>query len=162
MKKYISIFLTALTVICCFTSYTALANDETDDNIIISEEEFNALEHIDATYIEARTTGLITDKKLGIAKSGNNLIISGYTKCLSSVEKCGFKTVTIQRKKSSETSWSTYKTYSSLYADSNTYTLGKSVTVPSGYQYRVTATHYAKKSLLSTQSIDATTGSLSF
>ena len=162
MKKYIAIFLATLMIMCCFTSYTAFADEQTDDNIVISEEEFNVLEHIDAVYTETRATGLITNKRIAIAKNGSNLIISGYTKCLSSVKKCGFKTIKIQRKKSSETSWSTYKTYSSLYAESNTDTLSKSVTVPSGYQYRVTATHYAKKSLFSTQSIDATTGYLSF
>ncbi len=161
MKKHLSIILALLVIILCFAPCTALASNN-EDNIIISDEEFDLLEHVEGSYIETRTTGLIVDKKLVIAKSGSNLVISGYTICTSSVVKCGFTKVVIQRKKSSETSWTNYKIYNDLFSDSNTYNFSKSVAVTSGYQYRVTATHYAKKSLLSTQKIDVTTGYLTF
>ena len=42
------------------------------------------------------------------------------------------------------------------------YTLNKSLTIATGYQYRVTAIHYAKKSLFSTQKIEVATGYLTF
>lgn len=97
-----------------------------------------------------------------ISKKGTSLILYGITQGNSEVVKCGFTKVVIQRKKSSSTSWSNYKTYNDLFSESNNYTLNKSVAVEKGYQYRVTATHYAKKSLLSTQKIEVTTGSLTF
>ena len=97
-----------------------------------------------------------------IRKNGTSLILYGITKGNNEVKKCGFTKVIIQRKKSSENSWSNYKTYNDLFSESNSYTLNKSVAVEKGYQYRAKATHYAKKSLLSTQKIDSTTGSLTF
>ncbi len=161
MRKYLSIVLSIFMVVCCLVPYTALASDNNDD-IIISKTEFEKLEHTYAEYIETRATGLIVNINLGIAKSGSYLVISGSTTGTSSVVKCGFTKVTIQQRKSSNDSWSNYKSYNDLYADSNAYTLGKTVSVPSGYQYRVTATHYAKQSLFSTQKIDSTTGYLTF
>lgn len=96
------------------------------------------------------------------SKDATTLIIKGYTYGNSEVKKCGFTKIIIQRKKSSESSWSNYKTYNDLFSESNKYKLSKSVAVEKGYQYRAKATHYAKKSLLSTQKIDSTTGSLTF
>ena len=162
MKKYLSIIFSIFMVVCCLVPYTALTSDNSDDDIIINETEFEKLQHTYAEYIETRATGLIVSKKLGIAKSGSSLMISGYTTGTSSVIKCGFTKVVIQQRKSSSDSWRTYKSYSDLYSDSNTYTLGKTISVTSGYQYRVTATHYAKQSLLSTQKIEATTPYLQF
>ena len=40
-----------------------------------------------------------------------------------------------------------YKTYEDLYIDDVAYILTKSLTVPTGYQYRVTCIHYAKKNI---------------
>lgn len=162
MKKALSIILSAVIAFTYLIPFTVFAANGTEDDVYYTQEEFELLEHTYATYSQSRATGLITSKNLGIGKSGTNLIISGYTQGSSEVKKCGFTKVIIQRKKSSETSWSDYKTYEDLYSESNYYKLSKSVTVTSGYQYRVTATHYAKKSVLSTQKIDATTGSLSF
>ena len=162
MKKYTSIFLAILMIITCSAPVTAFAADNTEDNAYFTQEEFETIEHIYAVNITPYTTGLITDKNLGIAKDGAILKITGKTEGNSEVVKCGFTKVVIQRKKSSSTSWSNYKTYKDLYSDSTKYNLRKSITVEKGYQYRVTATHYAKKSLLSTQKIDSTTGSLTF
>lgn len=162
MKKYISIFLAILMIITCSAPVTAFAADNTEDNAYFTQEEFETFEHIYTVNITPYTTGLIIDKNLGIAKDGAILKITGKTEGNSEVVKCGFTKVVIQRKKSSSTSWSNYKTYKDLYSDSTKYNLRKSITVEKGYQYRVTATHYAKKSLLSTQKIDSTTGSLTF
>ena len=162
MKKYISIFLAILMIITCSAPVTAFAADNTEDNAYFTQEEFETFEHIYAVNITPYTTGLIIDKNLGIAKDGAILKIAGKTEGNSEVVKCGFTKVVIQRKKSSSTSWSNYKTYKDLYSDSTKYNLRKSITVEKGYQYRVTATHYAKKSLLSTQKIEVTTSSLTF
>lgn len=162
MKKYLSLFLAALMLFSCIIPFSAFAAESTEDDAYFTQAEFEALEYLEAEYMQTRATGLITSKRLAIGKSGSNLVISGYTYGTSAVVRCGFSKLTIERKKASATSWSTYKSYSSLYSESNTYTLGKTVAVEAGYQYRVTGTHYAKKSLFSTEKIDATTGALTF
>lgn len=165
--KVISMVLSVVAMITCIlptTAFAANSNINTDD-VIFTEAEFEALNPIYAEYEEsskARATGLIMKKNIGIAKSGSALLISGYTYGTSDVEKAGFKEVVIERRKNSSSSWSEYKVYEDLYSSSAKYTLSKSVTVPSGYQYRVTAVHYAKASLFSTQKVEGVSGYLSF
>lgn len=162
MKKYLSIILSAVIAITCLIPFTAFAEDNTEYDAEFTQAEFESLEHVYAVSIQPYSSGLITSHRLGIAKNSNNLVISGFTQGNDEVIKCGFTKVVIQRKASSSASWSNYKTFNDLYSESTYYKLSKSVPVESGYQYRVTATHYAKKSLFSTQKIDATTGYLSF
>lgn len=162
MKKFLSVFLTILMAICCLTPSYAFAASNSEFDSEFTQQEFESLEHTYAVSIQTYSSGLIVDKNLGIAKSNNNLLITGFTSGNSSVVKCGFTKVIVQRRASSSASWSNYKTFDDLYSESNYYKLSKSLPVDKGYQYRVTATHYAKKSLLSTQKIDATTGYLSF
>ncbi len=162
MKKYISIFFAILMMLTCFAPATAFADDSLENDTYFTQEESELPEYAYATYSLERATDLITGKNLFIEKSGTTLTIKGHTKGSSEVKKCGFTKVIVQRKKSTATSWSEYKTYKSLYSESNYYNLNKSLTVEKGYQYRVTATHYAKKSLFSTQKIEATTGYLTF
>lgn len=166
-KKVISIFLSVIALITCVFSTTAFATNDNaiEDNVIFSEEEFKALNPIHAEYEEnskLRATGLILGRDFAIGKNGSSLVMSGYTMGSSETQKVGFKEVIIERRKNSSSSWSEYKVYEDLYSSSTKYTLSKAVTVASGYQYRVTAVHYAKKSLFSTQKITATTGYLSF
>lgn len=162
MKKTISIFLTILMVISCFAPVTSFAAESSEDDVYFTQEEFDSLEHAYAVGITPYATGLIIDKNLAIAKDETTLRIKGLTKGNNEVVKCGFTKVVVQRKKSNESSWSNYKTYKDLYSDSNRYDLSKSLAVDKGYQYRVTATHYVKKSLFSTQKVDSTTGYLIF
>lgn len=162
MKKLLSVFITILVVISCVFPINAYASENTIEQIDFTQEEFESLEHTYANTVEPLSTGLIVSHSLGIAKDGKDLLISGVTSCTSKVVNCGFSKVIVQRKKSTDTSWSNYQTFNNLCRDGSYYRLSKRVTVESGYQYRVTATHYAKKSLLQTQKIDSTTGSLSF
>lgn len=163
MKKYISIFLAILMITACFAPVTVFAADSSKDDVCFTQEELELLEQTSAVGISPYSTGLISGHDIRIAKQGTTtLLISGYTQGNNDVKKCGFTKVVVQRKKASATSWSNYKTYNDLYSESNRYNLSKSLTVDKGYQYRVTATHYAKKSLLSTQKIDSTTGYLTF
>ena len=165
MKKIISIILIVIALLTCVIPTTALAANNTEDDIYFTQEEFHALNPIYAEYEEisnARATGLIIRKNLAIAKNGSSLVISGYTYGSSDVIKCGFEEVVIQRRASTSASWSDYKTYEDLYSESAKYTLNKSLTIATGYQYRVTAIHYAKKSLFSTQKIEVATGYLTF
>lgn len=162
MKKYLSIILSAVIAITCLIPLTAFAEDNTEYDAEFTQAEFESLEHVYAVSIQPYSSGLITSHRLGIAKSGNNLVISGFTQGSDEVIKCGFTKVVIQRRASSSASWSKYKEFSGLCNDSKYYKLSKSVPVDKGYQYRVVATHYAKKSIISTQKLDAATGYLSF
>lgn len=163
MKKYISIFFAILMIITCFAPVTVFAADSSKDDVCFTQEELELLEKTTAVGISPYSTGLISKYDIRIAKQGaTTLLISGYTHGSSEVIKCGFTKVVVQRKKATATSWSNYKTYKDLYSESTKYNLSKSLTADKGYQYRITATHYAKKSLLSTQKIDSTTGYLTF
>lgn len=165
MKKTISIMSVFLAIVFCIVPTTALASNSTEDDTYFTQEEFEMLNPIYAEYEEnlnTRATGLIIRKNLAIAKDGTKLVIKGYTYGSDEVVKCGFKEVVVQRRANSSSSWSNYKTYEDLYSESTKYTFKKSLTVATGYQYRVTAIHYAKKSLLSTQKIEVTTGYLTF
>ncbi len=158
MKKIIkSIFLVCLSFIMLIPT-VAYAEDEHVpewEDATLTEEEFN---EILAPYVvdntKTRASGLITAYGMAISKSGNKLLIAGKTYGNADVTKCGFSKVTVQRKKSSSTSWSTYKTYYDLYRNATSYLLTKELTPASGYQYRVTCTHYARKNIFSTEKID--------
>lgn len=162
MKKYLSIILSVVIAITCVIPITAFAKENTEYDNNFTQLEFESLEHTYAVSVQPYSSDLITNHRLGIAKNSNNLLISGYTQGNSEIVKCGFTKVIIQRRASSSASWSNYKIFDDLYSDSDYYKLSKTVPVDKGYQYRVTATHYAKKSLFSTQKVNATTGYLSF
>ena len=104
----------------------------------------------------SRVTGLIYSYALQITKNGNSLRIEGETNGTYEVVKCGFKNLTVERRKSSSDSWKDYYDYGSVYRDATSFFLDTTLTVESGYQYRVTCKHYAKKSLLLTQNIENT------
>lgn len=162
MKKILSIFLSIFVIVSCLAPSYAFAADISEYDSEFTQEEFESLEHVYAISIQPYSSGLITNHTLGIAKSSRELLITGETRGSSGVVRCGFTKVVIQRRNSSSASWSKYKEFSDLCSDSKYYKLSKRVPVESGYQYRVTATHYAKKSLFSTQKLDATTSYLSF
>ena len=74
MKKIISIILIVIALLTCVIPTTALAANNTEDDIYFTQEEFQALNPIYAEYEEnsnARATGLIIRKNLAIAKNGH-------------------------------------------------------------------------------------------
>ncbi|MDE6019581.1 MAG: hypothetical protein K2H01_01100 [Ruminococcus sp.] len=132
-------------------------------DISLTEQEMEEILSLNPNNdVSTYASNLIAMYSIAISKNGNTLIIVGNTSCVSGVKKCGFKEVVIQQRKSSSDSWSTYTKYTDLYLDTSGYTLSKSLTVPSGYQYRVTCIHYAKKNLLSTQKISNTSNTVTF
>ena len=154
--KLITISVLLFSFLIPYTVFAETNNCNTEwQDIDLSEEEFNSLLANNPNNITTYTSGLITIYAISATKSGNNLIITGKTNCTADVVKCGFTKVTIQVRFNSTSSWSTYKTYTDLYIDSRVYNLSKTIAVSSG-QYRVTCTHYAKKSLLSTEKINNT------
>lgn len=167
MKKFLKLTIISLLLITLLIPYTAFAETNNTDtewkDIELTDEEFNSfLADNPNNTISTYTSGLITRYAISATKSGNNLIITGLTSCIGTVVKCGFTKVTIQRRKNSSYSWSKYQSYSDLYNDNFAYNLKKTLAVDKGYQYRITCTHYAKKSLFSTEKIDNTSNTVTF
>lgn len=103
-----------------------------------------------------RATGLIYAYRLTLSQNGTTLNIGGQTSCSIEVVKCGFKDLVIQRRKNSSDSWSDYYDYGNVYVETNSANLSTTLVVESGYQYRISCKHYAKKNLLSIQTISNT------
>lgn len=167
MKKTISIVLSICFLFFLFIPNTVFASVEEEagdwQDISLSEEEFNTiLSNNPNNEIRPLASGLINAYSIAISKNGNTLIIAGQTIGATGVVKCGFTKVTIQRRKDSSSSWTDFKTYEDLYVDGGTYALAKKYVVISGYEYRVTCTHYAKKNILSVQKINNTSNTIKF
>lgn len=157
MRKTICRFLAVLlSFIFIFqSSLAAFADDEPDwQDADFTQEEFNEiLSQNSNNQISTYASGLIYAYSIGIKSDGTKLYIAGQTVCAPSVVKSGFTVVTIKRRTSSSVSWTAYKTYEDLYNNTASYTLMKTITLPTGYQYKIYCTHYAKKSLFSTEKI---------
>lgn len=165
MKKF---FMSAIifTLLVSFLLPTvAFAADDSQpeewQDISLTEQEIDDILALNPNNdVSTYASDLIAMYHIAINNNGNTLIIVGNTSGTYEVKKCGFKEVVIQQRKSINDSWSTYIKYTDLYLDTSSYTLSKSITVPSGYQYRVTCVHYAKKSLFSTQKINNTSNTV--
>lgn len=167
MKKIIRLIITVclmLTLLIPNVVFAAVGGEQTDwKDIYLSDEETKEILDLNPeNQIITMASGLIREHKLSISKSGNSLIIVGRTSGANGVSKCGFTKITIQRRNNSSASWSNYKTYNDLYNNSAYYSLSKSLSVTSGYQYRVIGTHYAKKSIINTQKVNNTSNTLTF
>lgn len=154
ISKILAIILSLLFI--CQTSFVVFADDEPDwQDVNWTQSEFDEIYYQNPyNQISPLTSGLIVGYGIAISNSGSNLLVAGRTICDPRVVKCGFTVVTIKRRSSSTASWTTYKTYEDLYNNNASYSLSKTIPVSRGYQYRVYCTHYAKKSLLSTEKID--------
>ena len=167
MKKTLKLIITGFLICLFLIPYTAFADTSQItaewQDIELTNQEFEALlANNPNNEISPYTSGLIVTYMISVSKNGSNLIITGRTTGTAEVVKSGFTKVTIQQRKNSSSSWSNYQSYSSLYNDRSSYNLSKTLAVPSGYQYRVTCTHYAKKSLFSTEKIDNTSNIVTF
>lgn len=135
-------------------------------DMVLTQEEFNAILANNTNYTvneENRASDLIMLWAIAISKSGTNTLnIAGKTTGAGDVVKSGFKEVVVQRRASSSAAWTDYLTYEDIYIDQFAYVLGKSLTVPTGYQYRVTCIHYAKKNIFSVQKIDNVSNVIQF
>lgn len=175
MKKWINSVIAVLLACICLLPGAAFAADNTDtvpeggyiaadpteDDVILTQDDLlilEAAEDYGTTATGARTSGLITSATLKFALNSNTMTISGLTKCVSGVKKCGFTKVVVMRRLNASYTWAPYKTYEDLYKDGTTYSLSKQLVVNPGWYYYVQGVHYAKKSVLSTQKITSETG----
>ena len=156
-----SMIMMALLIPASAFAYTDDYSDGEWQDSILSEAEFNDIISENGG-VKSNSSGLITRYNIAVSKSSGKLSIVGLTVGRAEVVKCGFTKVIVQRRTSSNGSWTEYKKYTSLYYNSSAYALSKTLSVPSGYQYRVICTHYAKKNMLNTQKIDNTSNIVSF
>lgn len=158
MKKIVSLVCVLCLLLSLFLPSSAFGNEEMQEewqDITLTEEEFNeVLSNNPNNDISTYATGLIISYSIGISKDDKALVIAGKTSGSLDVKKCGFSVLIIQRRTDSSDTWKNYLTYKDLYNDATIYYLGKTLNLPSGFQYRVTCTHYAKKNILSVQKVD--------
>lgn len=168
MKKILLSVISFVMVIVSLVPTAFAANEEVSElqDLILTQEEFHAIlanNTIHTVNEDTRATGLISLYAIAISKSGTNTLnIAGSTTGTADVVKSGFKEVVVQRRASSSAAWTDYVIYEDLYIDQIGYNLGKKLTVPTGYQYRVTCIHYAKKNFLSVQKIDNVSNVIQF
>lgn len=156
MKRIISVFLCLALLATAFTiNITAIeetSNPIVLDFIVTTEPEEFILDQTSTP----RVTGLINSYGLSLSKSGTTLNISGRTYGSTEVIKCGFKNLTVERRKTSDDSWEDYYEYGNVYVDGIYANLSTTLVVASGYQYRISCKHYAKKNLLAIQTVSNT------
>ncbi len=168
MKKVLLSVISIVMVMFTLVPTTLAANEQLPEwqDLILTEEEFNEILSNNIVYTtdeNTRASDLISAWAIAISKSGTNTLnIAGLTTGTTEVVKSGFKEVVVQRRASSSASWTDYYTYEDLYINQIAYNLGKSLTVPTGYQYRVTCIHYAKKNIFSVQKIDNVSNVIQF
>lgn len=155
MKKRI-IFIIALIVVASLLVTTSSAEDLPLQGFSSQE---NALEYNELP----RESGLILDWGLTIARRGTSTLkIAADMTCDSTVVKCGFKNLKVERRVNSSSPWSEYHDYGNQYVDTFAAHFRDELTVDSNYQYRVTCKHYAKKSILNTQTISNSSNIVTF
>ena len=167
MKKIVSLACVICLLFSLLIPSSAFANEEIQEelqDITLTEEEFNEiLSNNPDNGVSTCATGLIVSYSIGVSKNGETLIIAGQTFGITEVKKCGFSVLTIQRRTGVGDTWKNYLTYNDVfYNDSSVYALAKKINLPSGYQYRVTCTHYAKKNILSVEKIDNVSNAVTF
>lgn len=107
-----------------------------------------------------RATGLIAAYGVYVSKqSAGVLAIIGTLDCIADVVKCGYRDFLIQRRPQNSAVWENYMNLGDLYLDASTYPYSQTLTVPTGFYYRVSCTFYAKKNIFSTQKIEDYTSS---
>lgn len=156
MKRLVSLLLSAIVLFTCCVFQTSAINEENFVPYVIDFSLTSSAFEKESGVSENRASGLILIYGVEISVTGTSLKIIAQTYCDDSVVKSGFKNFVVQRKKPSSTVWSDYYDYGDLYNSSYSATLSTTLAVESGYEYRVTCKHYAKKSLLVTQSISNT------
>ncbi len=158
MKK---LFKTVLIVIMCMVSVLPMKSFAADEEKILCHDAVFSEERIQEILalnpqdeLSTRATDLILTYNIAIAKNGSYIDMVAKMFCDNDVVKCGFKKLVLQKRATTSSAWVNCLTLEDLYDDSFAYSVGRTFSVPSGYQYRVVCTFYAKKSLLVTQKIE--------
>lgn len=173
LKKVFCGLLAAMMAGVMLCPMTAMAIDaqEADAPIAVevqmTREEFEQLEYVEginnSSDIMPLATGLISNYKLNMARSGSNIItIHSLTECGSEVSKCGFTEIRLQRRINANYDWQNYWSQTDIFINSNIYERFTDVYITPGYQYRLYGVHYAYKNIFSTQKIENSTSYMTF
>ena len=146
MKKVLCLII-AMFMMLPVNAYAMENKVEINEPVTMSDEDM------------ARISGLITSYSIKLSKNGSTLKVVANTTCVTDVTKCGLKELVIQ-KRTSTSVWENYIVFYDLYSNSSAHSYSNSYTVPSNYQYRATCKHYAKKSLLNTDTKDNTSNTV--
>lgn len=156
MKKAVSFLLCAVLM---FSFFSMNASASASESFVPYVIDFTVTTEIstDATNeMDSRASGLILAYGLSLTKTANSLYIEGITNCSPEVVKCGFKDLTVQRRKTTSDAWKDYYEYGNVYRDATAAFLSTTLAVESGYQYRIYCKHYAKKNIFSVETITNT------
>lgn len=156
MKRVASLVLCIVVLFSCSVFQTNAVNEEEFVPYVVDFSLTSPIYDSANNASDSRASGLILSYGVEISVTGTTLKILAETYCASSVVKSGFKNFVVQRKKTTSTTWSDYYDYGDLYSDTYSARVNTTLAVASGYQYRISCKHYAKKSLLVTQSISNT------
>ncbi len=152
MKRIITLLLSLVLMFSFFNLNVIATNDENFTPYVV-DFTLTPDSNVETFQDNTRASDLIYRYGLSLSRSGTILTISGTTRCVVDVVKCGFKDLMVQRRKTSSDSWKDYFDIGDVYADTVAVNLNMDVSVAAGYQYRVTCKHYAKKSLLSVETV---------
>lgn len=160
MKRIIAFLLCVVLSLTSLVFNVSAANEDEFTPYVIDFVVTTEIDDVTLADNETRASGLIMIYSLSLSKTGTTLKLSGKTQCSEEVIKCGFKNLVVERRKTSSDSWEEYYDYGNVYVDGNIANLSTTLAVASGYQYRLSCKHYAKKSLLSTQTVSNTSNSV--
>ncbi len=161
MKRLVSLLLCAIILFSCCVFQSNAGNEENFVPYVLDFSLTAPIYENENKSAESRVSGLILSYGIHLSVTGTTLKILAETNCVDTVVKSGLKNFVVQRKKATSSSWSDYYDYGDLYNDTFSAVLSTTLAVESGYQYRVTCKHYAKKNLLLTESISHTSNVVS-
>lgn len=151
MKKIISILSAVITVFSFFTFNAYAQTPEINQESVIASDAdivYGIYNTDEISDVNPAASNLISAKSISLKKSGNILILSAKTSCVSGVTKCGFTYIKVQRLINNV--WTDFGTfcYKDQYSDSSSMTFSANVYGPKGYTYRAICEHYAEKKVL--------------
>lgn len=159
MRKCICIIVALLCALQLFI-FPTIAKEY---NEAIREVGVGEIDQIIDPSDDVQASGLILDCSLSISRYGNTTLrIDATIVCKSTVVKCGFKSLKVERRANSSSSWSEYYNYGNQYNNASSFYFCENLTVDSNYQYRVTCKHYAKVNFLNTQTMSNTSNIVTF
>ncbi len=148
-------FLLCVVLMFSFFSINANALDSTE--FVPYVIDFSVTTDISSNITDdqnSRASGLIGSYGLSLTtKAGSSLYMEGITNCSPEVVKCGFKDLTVQRRKTTSDAWKDYYEYGNVYREATAAGLSSTLAVEAGYQYRIYCKHYAKKNIFSVETI---------
>lgn len=162
MKRLFSLLLCVIFLFTCCFFYTSAANEEDFVPYVVDFSLTSPIYESADNSVENRASGLILSYGLQVSVTSEGYLkVRGETYCITDVVKSGFKNLVVQRKKTTSATWSECYDFGDVYSETYSASINTTLAVASGYQYRVTCKHYAKKNLLMTQSISNTSNVVS-